>query len=132
MALLYESNNCEDGEKIFGRYLSFGNIGFMLASLLSFYMLNISFDISMKATVISHVLYMVLPFVLIDPEKETFESNRPKTDKNSIYSELLSWISDLKSSLNLGSNSTRDNDNHSIYPYIILLISFSFIFTLSR
>ena len=66
MALLYESKENENSEKIFGRYNAIGSIGFLLSSIISTYFINKSFDVAVFATIIPHGLCVVLALSLID------------------------------------------------------------------
>lgn len=74
-AIIYESlDNKEESEKVFSRYLGFNNIGYLLGSLLSIVIVNISMDLATFYTIIPYGLAFIMSLFL----KDTKYKNREK------------------------------------------------------
>jgi len=86
IALLYSSCDQKSSEKVFGRYSSFSTFGFLLASVMSTFIIQISLDAAAFYTILPHGAAFILTFFIKDSPIEKTEhkilSNFIKVFKN--------------------------------------------------
>lgn len=87
-ALLYNSVDEKESEKIFGRYNAFGTAGFLIASVLSTFVIAKSMDYAAFLTIFPYGVAALLTFFIQDA-KENIEK-----EKNSIYKSIRNVLKD--------------------------------------
>lgn len=65
-ALIYESIDESQAQKIFGRYMAMGTLGFLLASILSGIVISYSIDFAVFLTIFPYAVAFVMSLFLID------------------------------------------------------------------
>jgi MFS family permease len=73
IALLYSSCNEKSSEKVLGEYSSFSTFGFLLASLMSGFIISISLDAAAFYTIFPHAAAFILTFFIKDVPVEKTE-----------------------------------------------------------
>ena len=63
----------DNSEKIFAKYGFFSNLGFLLGSILSTWIINISIDLAAFCTIIPYAISFLLSFILKDIKGEATE-----------------------------------------------------------
>lgn len=60
IAFLYKSCNLNESEKVFGRYSAFNSLAFFISSISSFFLISISIELAVIATVIAYGISVVM------------------------------------------------------------------------
>lgn len=72
-ALIYGSIDESETQSIFGRYSAFGTLGFMIASVLSTFVIAVSFEFAAFLTIFPYGIAVVLTFFLIEVKNSSGE-----------------------------------------------------------
>ncbi|WBW95733.1 MFS transporter [Oceanirhabdus sp. W0125-5] len=75
-ALIYSSIDEDEAQRVFGRYSAFGTLGFLLASVLSSFIVRISLDYTALFTIFPYALAAVLTLFLVEVKVDNKE--KPK------------------------------------------------------
>jgi len=74
-ALIYASIKESEVQKVFGKYSAFGTLGFMIASVLSSYIVAISIDFTALLTIFPYALSVVMTMFLVEVKPECREKS---------------------------------------------------------
>ncbi len=78
-ALIYSSlDESENSEKVFGRYVWFSNIGFLLGSIISTYIINISIDLTAYYTIFPYGIAFLVSLFLKNINNEVTKKENVK------------------------------------------------------
>ena len=74
-ALIYSSIKESESQKVFGKYSAFGTLGFLIASVLSTFILGISLDYTALLTIFPYGLSVVMTLFLTEVKSESKEKS---------------------------------------------------------
>lgn len=83
IAFLYKSCNSEESEKVFGRYRAFNSLAFFISSITSFFLINISIESAIVATVVACGLSIITICFTKDVEIEISNNESESIIKDS-------------------------------------------------
>lgn len=93
IALLYESSNKQQGEKVFGAYNSIGNLGLLISSVVSTFLISVSLDLTVIVSIVPHALCAFMSLFLADVKRKS-KCTQSKSNLNKIG--IKNHIGDIK------------------------------------
>lgn len=91
-AIIYDSIDPSQAQKVFGRYSAFGTLGFMLASILSAFIIPISLDYTALFTIVPYGVSVVVTFFLREVKTDVSEKTNIIQHFKSTLKDRSIWI----------------------------------------
>lgn len=91
-AIIYDSIDPSQAQKVFGRYSAFGTLGFMLASILSAFIIPISLDYTALFTIVPYGVSVVVTFYLREVKTDVSEKTNIIQHFKSTLKDRSIWI----------------------------------------